>query len=261
LWARAREVVPRLAVIASREGTFGPALLASLGVPKDRILVTGDDAVELAYTRRRPHLGTGLGVNLRVADYAGTTPEQLAALRPAVLGVARACAATLVPVPVSRNRADSDSDSLRCLLQGQGHPVVGAFEPDGPEQLIDQIGHCRLVVTGSYHAAVFALSQGIPAVCLVRSPYYAHKFLGLQGLFPAGTAVLNLDERGFSDRLLDRAKTLWVSADSLRSSVLAAAAEQVEASRRAYEHLFTVVDSDRGAAKGTAPPAGGRDQR
>jgi colanic acid/amylovoran biosynthesis protein len=232
-------------------------LLASLGVAKDRILVTGDDAVELAYARRPPRLGAGLGVNLRVAAYAGTTPEHLAALRTGLLGVAQACAAPLVPVPVSRNRADSDSESLRLLLQGQDRLVVGTFEPDSAEQLIDQVGLCRLVITGSYHGAVFALSQGIPAVCLVRSPYYAHKFLGLQGLFPAGTGVLYLDEREFSERLLDMAKTLWASAASLRSQLLAAAAEQVQASHRAYQHLFTVVGSDRGAAEGTAPPAGG----
>ena len=33
-------------------------------------------------------------------------------------------------------------------------------------------------VTGSYHAGVFALAQGIPVVGLLQSAYYEQKFIG-----------------------------------------------------------------------------------
>ena len=52
LLAKARAVLPRLKLIAVREGRMGLPLLDSLGVPRERILVTGDDAIELAYDRR-----------------------------------------------------------------------------------------------------------------------------------------------------------------------------------------------------------------
>ena len=31
----------------------------------------------------------------------------------------------------------------------------------------------RLVITGSYHAGVFALAQGVPVLALAKSAYYA----------------------------------------------------------------------------------------
>jgi polysaccharide pyruvyl transferase WcaK-like protein len=51
-----------------------------------------------------------------------------------------------------------------------------------------------VVVAGSYHAAVFALSQGIPVVALVKSPYYVNKMVGLGDQFGAGCEIVRLDE-------------------------------------------------------------------
>ena len=43
---------------------------------------------------------------------------------------------------------------------------------DSPMQMIRKIQRCRLIVTGSYHPAVFALAKGIPAIALVKSVTY-----------------------------------------------------------------------------------------
>ena len=53
-----------------------------------------------------------------------------------------------------------------------------------PEALAAAAAGCRAIVTGSYHAAVFSLALGVPAVCLTKSPYYHAKFGGLPALFP-----------------------------------------------------------------------------
>ena len=60
LQAKARAVLPCLDLISCREHVTGPALLRDMGVPNERVLVTGDDAVELAFDARPPKLGTGL---------------------------------------------------------------------------------------------------------------------------------------------------------------------------------------------------------
>ena len=48
-----------------------------------------------------------------------------------------------------------------------------------PEDVINCIARTRLVLTGSYHAAVFALAMGRPAICVAASGYYRSKFYGL----------------------------------------------------------------------------------
>ena len=65
------------------------------------------------------------------------------------------------------------------LISGPWASGLGEEEPCDPRAIIKRIGRCRVVVTGSYHVAVFALSQGIPAICLANSEYYEIKFRGL----------------------------------------------------------------------------------
>ena len=54
---RAAEVLPRLTLIGVRESQSSVPLLRSLGVAPDRVMVTGDDAIELAYALRRIRAG------------------------------------------------------------------------------------------------------------------------------------------------------------------------------------------------------------
>jgi polysaccharide pyruvyl transferase WcaK-like protein len=103
-----------------------------------------------------------------------------------------------------------------------------------------------VLVTGSYHAAVFALAQGIPAVCLALNPYYAQKFLGLADLFSEdGCVVVTRDSRGDISHLAERLTKAWETADEQRSGLLAAASAQVEAGRGAYERIRKLVEERR----------------
>jgi colanic acid/amylovoran biosynthesis protein len=103
-----------------------------------------------------------------------------------------------------------------------------------------------VLVTGSYHAAVFALAQGIPAVCLALNPYYAQKFLGLADLFGEdGCVVVTRDSRGDIPHLAERLTKVWETADEHRSGLLAAARDQVEAGRGAYARIRKLVEERR----------------
>ena len=80
--------------------------------------------------------------------------------------------------------------------------------------LIKQTARCRIVVTGAYHAAVFALAQGIPVVCLSNSPYYLAKFQGLEDLFGLGCATVRLSEPDLPARLAAAIERTWNSAEA-----------------------------------------------
>jgi colanic acid/amylovoran biosynthesis protein len=239
---RAREVLPRVTQIALRESRRGPGLLASLGVDPANVVVTGDDAIELAFPappRDQPPAAAGkkIGVNVRVAPYSDVEQAALAALRQALAAAARAHDACLVPVPISQG-AGMDVEALRGLLGDAGDEVAAL---DTPRQAIERIGGCRVMVTGSYHGAVFALAQGIPAVALARSRYYVDKMSGLAQQFGLGCEIVGLEGGDLSTRLAAAIDRAWADADRVRAPLLERAAAQVESSRAAYQRLRDTI--------------------
>jgi len=66
---RAKQVLPRVDYILTREERLTRPLLESLGVPREKVLMTGDDAIEVAYRAQKPVLGNGIGLSLRLTAY------------------------------------------------------------------------------------------------------------------------------------------------------------------------------------------------
>jgi polysaccharide pyruvyl transferase WcaK-like protein len=245
---RAAEVLPRAALIAVRESQASVPILASLGVDRSRILVTGDDAIELALARAtlrdssapRPlsPVARGvkveaIGVNVRVASYAGVNAAMLAPLKDALASAAAAHEARLVGIPIAHHGGGMDVDTLRGLVEGD----EDASALDTPRAVIDRVGECRVVVTGSYHGAVFALAQGIPAVALIKSPYYAAKMAGVADQFGCGCELVSLDRPDLPSALRAAIDRGWESAERVREPLLRAAADQVRRGRAAYARL------------------------
>lgn len=241
----AQSVLPYVELIALREQRTSVPLLRALGVNAARIQVTGDDAIELAYNRRRPALGDAIGVNVRRARYAQVTPAQLAAVGSAVRAAAEILQAPLAPIPMASLAQDQTAIAELLLASPPTAPPGEDAAGDDPLVAIAWIGACRVVVAGSYHAGVFALSQGIPVVCLVSSPYHAHKFHGLAGHFGRGCTVLDLNDVQLVEKLRDALLTSWHTADNARVELLSAAQQQVEAGRQAYRRLVSLADKNR----------------
>jgi hypothetical protein len=254
IFARAREVLPRVGLVALREGRTGPSLARALGVGPERVVVTGDDAVEVAYESRPAQLGAGIGVNVRVSRSAGVGPGTLQRLRPSLQAFARSRGAPLVPLPISFNERVSapagdqkengtslpdltDSRSIRELLAGWDETSDGGESLRTVRAVIEQVGHCRIVVTGAYHAAVFALAQGISAVCLARSDYFAEKLLGLADQFGRGCEVVSLDSADLESRLSEAMCRAWDDADDVRPGLLEAARRQIECGQGTYRRF------------------------
>jgi polysaccharide pyruvyl transferase WcaK-like protein len=241
---RARAVLPSIDLITLREGRAGLPLLESLGVPPSRILVTGDDAVELAYRRAGDGaLGRGLGVNLRVARYSRVEPAMIAEVGAVVREAASRHDADPVSVPISWHPREADAAVIEGLV-GERSEDADAARVD----VFDRIRQCRLVVTGSYHAAVFALSQGVPGVALTSSGYYDAKFLGLQDQFEVGLQIVRLDDSHFAPRLSAAIDEAWESAVQTRPRLLRLAERQVKQGQAAYRRLRDIVSAVPGSS-------------
>ncbi|MBE9158417.1 polysaccharide pyruvyl transferase family protein [Nodosilinea sp. LEGE 06152] len=232
-------------LICLREQLASVALINYIGIPNVPILITGDDAIELAYKARTEHIGSGIGINLRVAPYSEVGESIVQTLRLVFLNIASKFQASLIPIPIDHSAydglVDPDSTTIEKLVGQDSRDLGGGAELDTPLKIIEQVGRCRVVITGSYHAGVFALSQGIPVVGLAKSKYYVDKFFGLADQFGVGCSVLMLDEIDLENKLTDCTKNLWNEAETLRPILLDAARAQIQAGIIAYQKILEEV--------------------
>ena len=247
--SRAKAVLPDAALITLRGSSGGLSLLESVGVSSARVLTTGDEAIELAYAARVGELGCAVGINLRVAPYAHVKTDTVGKVGPVLQEFARRHKAPLLPIPIAFHEFANDHQTIRRLLAGFDDDSDGGLSLDTPLKLIKRVARCRIVVTGAYHAAVFALAQGIPVVCLTNSHYYLTKFQGLEELFGIGCTTVGLGESDFPTKLAGAIESTWNLADEVRSPLLRSALRQVEKSRAAYQQIQGLIDIETNRAR------------
>lgn len=238
---RAAKVLPLVNFITLRGGRGSLAILRSLGVPESIVQTTGDEALELAYEARSEEHGRGLGINLRFAGSASTNDDDIENIRPVLQEFARRHSVSLIPLPIAMHAWSRDDLTIKQLLIGFDEQSDGGKTLDSPLKVIKRAAHCRVVVTGAYHAAVFALAQGIPVVGLAKSVYFSSKFLGLEDQFGQGCQTVFLNEPALPERLHSAIERAWQNADTLRQPLQAAALRQIELSRRSYERVKDLV--------------------
>jgi polysaccharide pyruvyl transferase WcaK-like protein len=242
LRVQAGAVLPKLKVIGLREDRIGRDLMLSLGMRPDAIRVTGDDALELISGTRAAE-GNALGFNVRVSGYAGVEPSAAAAVGDVVLDIAATLHAPIVGLPVSRYASDADIDALRALLHlAHNRREMDLKDIASPEDLVSAAANCRVIVTGSYHAAVFGLAQGVPAVCLTKSCYYDAKFAGLRALFPGACFVVPLDAPDWATRLRTTIPQAWHLPYPARAAAKNAAVRLRDTGQEVYAQFRLEVD-------------------
>ncbi len=242
---RAGEILPKVDFIGLREDRAGGPLLRSLGVDPGRVMTTGDDAIEMAFGQRPDRLGDGIGVNLRASSYSEVGRDLVERVGTVLRRAALDLHAPLVPVPISRVPGEADAQTIALLLGEMDDGTGGGAAIDSPVGVLGQVRRCRLVVTGSYHAAVFALSMGVPAVGLAKSAYYVDKFEGLAGQFGAGCAVVSLTDRDSDEKLTAAIGRAWATAEETRPALLDAASRQIELGLEAYGRIAELATSRR----------------
>jgi hypothetical protein len=239
--SRMTEVLPALALLTLRGTKGGLALLEHIGAAPARIRHTGDEANDLAYASRGREVGSAVGISLRVAEYSDVQDGFVESIRSVLQEFARRHRAPILPIPIATHDYANDCATIRRLLAGFDDESDGGTSLVTPLALIEQAGRCRIVVCGAYHAAVFALAQGIPAVCLANSPYYIAKFQGLGDLYGGGCETVILSEPRFPDRLAAAMERAWISASVIRLPLLQSAALQIESSHEAYRLIKDVI--------------------
>lgn len=243
LRSRLKKILPYVDLILIREPKIAQPLLDSLGVSMDRVLMTGDDAIQMAYEARTSGWGVEIGVNLRLARYTEVEQAYIEKVRPAIHQAARKYGSPLMALPISGHVKEADLEVIRGILKGYEKVSIDWRRFDQPLNMIDKIGHCRLVVTGAFHPAVFALAQGIPVVGLVKSVTYIDKFSALRDEFGPACQLIHLDDEQLSDKLIAAIDTAWGSAEQVRPQLLDAAVRQIEWGNAGYQRLYDIVAS------------------
>ncbi|MEU5841264.1 polysaccharide pyruvyl transferase family protein [Rhodococcus sp. NPDC047139] len=244
LQQRATEVLPRVDFISLRERLRGPKILERAGVPDERILVTGDDAIELAYTESDTGIGADIGVCLRMATYAPVSDAARETVRKVVQTVAYEYSSTLVPLIIAEYRSQ-DRRSTLPIVRGAWSAAEPLPRYVAPAQIVDQVSQCRVLVTGAYHLAVFALSRGIPVVALSSTRYYDDKFRGLEDLFGGGLTLLHLDDPSLGIKLAAAIRDSWRQAEEVRGRLRGQAREWIRRGHLAFEHVFALAEHTR----------------
>ena len=205
--------------------------------------MTSDDAIEMAYEARTTDWGTGIGINLRLSHYTEVGNHYIETVRPVLHQAARGFKATLISIPISQDIHEADSEVVRQIVNGYDHVDLSWRRYDTPQDLIKRVRRCRLVVTGAFHAAVFALAQGIPAIGLVKSDEYMIKFSGLRDEFGVGCQVIHLDDEQLHNKLTDAIDSAWASAEVVRPQLLDAAKRQITWGHAGYQRIYDLVAS------------------
>jgi colanic acid/amylovoran biosynthesis protein len=233
--------------LALREKKGGLPLLKEMNIQDERIMITGDDAIELAYELKPPELGSAIGINLRMASYSNISADHLDVLKLCIQNFALDKKAQLAPVPIDHTHVkgyiEPDSLCIKKLLEGFDDLSDGGASLDTPLKIIQEVGKCRVVLTGSYHAGVFALSQGIPVIALAKSQYYINKFSGLSDQFPGGCKIILLDDKSVYETLKTYLTEFWETAEILRPQLLSRAQEQILLGHEAYSRVYQLTQT------------------
>ena len=229
--------------VGIRETRRGPMILKNAGVPDRVVHSTGDDAIEMAIQQTPGERGRWIGLNLRcVADKESKddTDDARLPVTKLVKQFAIEKQALIAPAPISHRIGDDDTEIAEDFINRTNAPTVpGLTDPRTSDAVIQRISQCRLVITGSYHAAVFPCHSQWEshAIALARMDYYKDKFLGLFEQFESSEAVVLLDSPDWQRTLNEQLAKAWNQSDGERAKLRNLAAKQADRGRRFYEKV------------------------
>jgi polysaccharide pyruvyl transferase WcaK-like protein len=213
LLGRMAEVLPAVDRIFLREGLIGPEILRQIGVAPERFQVAGDDAILLSAPPLDVDQRRCIGVSLRSANYLGLDEGSRGWLAQQIAEAARALGAPLKPITACE-WGDEDRKPNRAVCAAAWESERDLARSAPPEAFPEAVLNCRVVVTTTYHAAVFALSQGLPAVCIYRTDYQGAKLRGLADLYHgSGITLVEVASSGPRPSLSHAIMSAWYSAE------------------------------------------------
>ncbi len=115
----------------------------------------------------------------------------------------------MIPIPINCHK--NENSDLRSISRAlQDHFILDNWQNDlTADSIIERVSRCRVVVTGNYQAAVFALAQGIPIVAVAATAYYRNKFQGLANQFQGGFRIVFLEDVFAKGKLSFHLECAW----------------------------------------------------
>lgn len=239
--ARLTKLLKRAKRVSIREAGNSADFLDDIGISDDKVMCTGDDALTLIRDCDSHRSRTDIGLNLRVSGYSGLSSETLVLFRDGLGQFLDARQTHSSTIPISFFENEDDNTRVNDLMNGLNNHDSTLVD-DSPAGIVAAVGKCRMVITGSYHAAVFALSQGVPVIALVASEYYKRKFGGLLLQFGTGIHLLSLDQINDANAVFERISQVYDSAPEVSGPLLAAAARQQTLAGQYYSTIFAELN-------------------
>ncbi|MBD2201593.1 polysaccharide pyruvyl transferase family protein [Calothrix sp. FACHB-1219] len=199
-----------------------------------KLIVTGDDAIELAYENRIEGIDSNtIGVNIRFSNYTSIGKEAVQIIKLLLEDIRSMNGCKVITIPISLLEEESDVISTKEIgVDDDGSNV------NSPLDVIQRVGNCKLVITTSYHAAVFALSQGIPVIGLAATQYYREKFNGLIEQFGIGCRIVDLSvSSNIYRNLFSAISDYWVFSKDDKKRLLNRAIHQIGEGYKAYSSI------------------------
>lgn len=213
--------LPMAAIVGVRDRKSAGRCIR-LGVAKDRLLVTGDDALrpgggdvpEWLTPGARPRVGLSLHHHGDRRGRAETLRRLAAALGPWLQR--NGADAVLLPHVRSESPDRCDAAFGKAFMNTIGGAAAARLSL-APESLDVALraatGACDFVVTTRFHGAVFALSAGVPAVVIAQEDYTSGKLAGLLDFLGLPMRVNRLDD----DDLPLEVETAWKNREAQRA--------------------------------------------
>jgi polysaccharide pyruvyl transferase WcaK-like protein len=196
----------RARFVGLREPGDSLALCREAGVEPRRAEVMGDDSFGLRpvadtlvvsyLSERGLQPDRFLALNVRISSYAPELARRLDRIAALVDRLARELAmpVLIVPILVGSPTGDIASGMKVAALTRSARVVSMDDEVATPALVKGIVGRAFGAVGTAYHFCTFALSQGVPAVCVYDGPYYAQRARGLAEFW--GDARLDLSLGG-----------------------------------------------------------------
>jgi polysaccharide pyruvyl transferase WcaK-like protein len=233
----AAEMFSACEIVGVRDDSTSAELLEGIGVPRDIVRHTGDDALLFESGANSASLKGDreddvpiIGLNLRDSStyqkgYAKHDPERYAQVLDAVASKRRVRFAF---VPISYDQQDDDRVAAQNVIAAMDHAdraEVVTEELDAA-QLRELCGSFDAAIGISYHFLLFSLAANVPSLLLHSNPYYAHKSKGLSRLY--GTEEQAIDLGATSDADLEAAIHAMLDHAGERRDTLAATNKALE---------------------------------
>lgn len=186
--------LPRAKRVGVRDPDSSVKLALRAGVPADRLVVTGDDALDLVSTlpadlpRRCFGARPCVGLSLHLPGNRAERSERLAEMALCLAPWLRSLDADILWLPHLRSsvphRCDVQLARDFAEVAGLAGRLVVADRPEYRTPHIKYLtGLCDFLVSTRYHGLVFALTSGVPVVGVSHDEYTGAKIKGLYAYF------------------------------------------------------------------------------